>query len=657
MPAIHVLEKQIAELIAAGEVIDRPASVIKELAENAIDAGATLVVTEIKNGGVTYMRMSDNGCGIAAEDLPRAFLRHATSKVLTRADLEGIGSLGFRGEALASIAAMCKVEILSREESAETGARYCIEGGEEQDFAEAGCPRGTTIVVRDIFYNTPARMKFLKKDSTEGAAVASVLEKLALSHPEISFKLIRDGEVKLQTPGNADLRSAIHAVFGGAFAATLAPVQYEHGGLRLTGFISRPTECRANRTMQNFFVNNRYIRSRTCMAALEEAYRHSIMVGKFPACILNVQLPPRTVDVNVHPAKLEVRFADEKTIFDLIYYGVKSALSSLDREGHTANLPPAQPSAREPQRISAADYRALAAGAGEAAAPCGQGRPYAGLRSGPPTPVLEAHSPRTAGYLSHAAAPLMWEEAAPAPPSRPAAGAPAAPVARTFAHPAPAGTAPQPSQPATGAECGPALPQQAALAAPARFADARLLGELFGTYLLLESEERLILIDKHAAHERLLFERLRSENEKLDRQTLLTPVVVTLAREEHAAVLEQLPVLERIGLLVEDFGGVQVVVREIPVMLRADEIPAVVSEAAARLLEHKKDMTPGVLDDLLHSIACRGAIKAHDPTSPQELAALVRLLQEHEEVRFCPHGRPIATVIPKGQIEKMFGRA
>ena len=330
---IHVLEPQVAELIAAGEVVERPASIVKELLENAVDAGAQKITIEIKNGGISYIRVTDDGGGIEKDDLPAAFVRHATSKVRTAADLEQIGSFGFRGEALASIAAVCKVEVLSRTPESISGGRYVIHGSQEVDFSDAGCPVGTTIVVRDVFFNTPARMKFLKKDSTEAGTIANIVDKIALANPQISFRFIRDGQVKLNTPGNGDLLSVIYAVYGKEFAADMIPVNYTHEFVTVSGFICRPTASRSTRSMQNFFINSRYVRSRTCMAALEEAYKSSIMTGKFPACVLNVQIPFNTVDVNVHPAKIEVRFSNERPVFDAGLPGLQGGAGHRRRSG------------------------------------------------------------------------------------------------------------------------------------------------------------------------------------------------------------------------------------------------------------------------------------------------------------------------------------
>jgi len=677
MPEIRVLEKQIAELIAAGEVIDRPASVIKELVENCIDAGAGVVTVEIKNGGITYMRVTDNGCGIHRSDVPKAFLRHATSKVRGKEDLEAIGSLGFRGEALASIAAMCKVELLTRAEGEETGVRYRIEGGSAVECTEAGCPRGTTIVVRDIFFNTPARMKFLKKDATEAAAVAAVVEKAALSHPEISFKFIRDGELKLQTPGNSDLHAAVYAVMGRAFSATLTPVNSSYEGLTVTGFVSKPTDCRPNRTMQNFFINGRYVRSRTCMAALEEAYKHASMVGKFPACVLALTIPAGAVDVNVHPTKLEVRFVQEKAIFDLVYYGVRSALAALDAQGEIREIPTPKAPKQENvfaavQHMSAAEYRKQSEVGMLRQKEADVRRELRDTNGDPFDAVFTRPRPAPAAQPAPAAAKQAQVKTAPSVPAVPTVpphrmeapkqeGAPRRlqplpPVSEPVAPKA----AVQPQQ-ITFAAAEPKLAveesgQTSVLPKAGRFADAALVGELFETYILLQTAERMILIDKHAAHERLLFEKLKEENREVDRQTLLTPLVITLSRPEHQAMLESLELLEQLGILAEDFGGSQVVVREIPVMLDRAQAQAAVAEIAGKLLEQRHDLTPQAFDELLHSIACRSAIKAHDYSSPQELAALVRLLEEHEDVRFCPHGRPIASVITKTQIEKMFGR-
>lgn len=665
MPKIRVLEKQVAELIAAGEVVDRPSSVIKELVENAVDAGATVITVEIRRGGITFMRVTDNGCGIAAEDVPTAFLRHATSKVNQEDDLNSIATLGFRGEALASISAVAHVELLTRTARAVAGVRYTCGGGEEPTLEEAGCPEGTTILVRDLFYNTPARMKFLKKDSTEGNSVAGILDKLALSHPEISVRFIRDGKEQLHTPGDGKLSSTIYAVYGREFSSALIPVNYELGHVKVQGYISAPTSSRPNRSMQNFFINGRYIRSRTAMAALEEAYKGSIMVGKFPACVLHMHLSFSAVDVNVHPAKLEVRFVNERPIFDAVYHGVKSALHAGDKpkvmewkqpqvnpyapvlerkEQLRMELPPQRPS--QPAKPSASQPLVDPAASPRAIRP--QERP-----SEPSTgPVILRDSAVPAkdfsgfsGYLERVL------DAAPQP-------EPNTPVLRVLETPSQPQAEPilaeTPEAPPLPVEEAPTAPVPKA---PLREFHSRVIGEAFGTYLIVEySQEELMFIDKHAAHERLLYERLKRENAGGEAQTLLEPVTVTLDKDEYSAVLSHLEDFSQAGFEVEDFGAGTVLVRSAPLLLNGQDAAESVMEIAGYLASMKNRMTTEHLDWVYHNVACRAAMKAGDSITREEMISLARELEENPDVRYCPHGRPVYILLRRRDVERQFGR-
>lgn len=701
MGKIHVLEKQLAELIAAGEVVERPSSVIKELVENSIDAGANLITVEIQHGGITYIRVSDNGCGIAAEDVPLVFHRHATSKIRNEDDLNAIATLGFRGEAMASIAAVSRVEMMTRTADSDEGTMYVIHGGEEQERYPVGCPVGTTLIARDLFYNTPARMKFLKKDVSEANSVAVVVEKAALSHPEVSFKFIRDGQVKLHTPGDGKLLSAIHAVLGKEAAASMIPVDYDAFGMKISGYICKPVSSRSNRTLQNFFINHRFVRSKTMMAALEEAYRHSIMVGKFPSCVLNLQAPFGDTDVNVHPAKIEVRFANEKSVFDVVYYGVKSALSQYD---YSLNLNKEEPvgstksintlpekKEKAPQRMSAEEFRNFLAKdekkepkmASQKESPpamdgvktkytenihsytkpqestldsvlCNLTKSISSskparnrsaavpLHSDPMPYIVEAKNPEsnsTQTDLEQRAA--IWEEELP--PCM--EGKVPAQEKIVTEKPALKKEEPQPVQ---------TLHYEDEERDP--YETARIIGELFGTYILLENMDQLILIDKHAAHERLLFEQLKQLDLTQDRQILLAPVLVHLSREDYAAVADNTDVFLQIGFDVEAFDGGDLFVREVPLTLPETDIRSIVEETAHKMLRNHNDLTPEIVDDLLHNIACRSAIKAHDKNNKMELEQIVTMLRNNEAVKYCPHGRPIARLLSRREIEKMFGR-
>ena len=654
MPRIQVLDKQVAELIAAGEVVDRPSSVIKELVENAVDAGATIITVEIRRGGVTFMRVTDNGCGIAPEDVPTAFLRHATSKVVGEDDLNSIATLGFRGEALASISAVAHVELLTRTPGAVAGVRYTCGGAEEPTLEDAGCPEGTTILVRDLFYNTPARMKFLKKDSTEGNSVAGILDKLALSHPEISFRFLRDGKEQLHTPGDGKLSSTIYAVYGREFSSTLIPVHYELGHVKVEGFISAPTSSRPNRSMQNFFINGRYIRSRTAMAALEEAYKGSIMVGKFPACVLHLHLSFGAVDVNVHPAKLEVRFVNERPIFDAVYHGVKSALHAGDKpkvmelkrplvnpyapvleKKEQLRLEPQPPAQRPVQRSAPVP-----------APQKSQPLPERGVllrdSGGPPE-----RTPAFSGFLEK----VLDREPRPVPPP-----SPQAPLAERppLGQAEEAAAAPSPADlPLPAEEPAPReIP-----APPVREFHSRIIGEAFGTYLIVEySKEELMFIDKHAAHERLLYERLKRENAGGEAQTLLEPVTVTLDKEEYTAVLNHLEAFSQAGFEVEDFGTGTVLVRSAPLLLDGGDAAGAVMEIAGYLASLKDRMTTEHQDWVYHNVACRAAMKAGDSITREEMVSLAQELERNPDVRYCPHGRPVYILLRRRDIERQFGR-
>ena len=654
MPKIQVLDKQVAELIAAGEVVDRPSSVIKELVENAVDAGATIITVEIRRGGVTFMRVTDNGCGIAPEDVPTAFLRHATSKVVGEDDLNSIATLGFRGEALASISAVARVELLTRTPGAVAGVRYTCGGAEEPTLEDAGCPEGTTILVRDLFYNTPARMKFLKKDSTEGNSVAGILDKLALSHPEISFRFLRDGKEQLHTPGDGKLSSTIYAVYGREFSSTLIPVHYELGHVKVEGFISAPTSSRPNRSMQNFFINGRYIRSRTAMAALEEAYKGSIMVGKFPACVLHLHLSFGAVDVNVHPAKLEVRFVNERPIFDAVYHGVKSALHAGDKpKVMELKRPPVNPYApvlekKEQLRLEPQPpaQRPVQRSAPVPAPQKSQPLPERGvlLRDSGGQPE---RTPAFSGFLEQV---LDREPRPVAPPS------PQAPLAERppLGQAEEAAAAPSPADlPLPAEEPAPReIP-----APPVREFHSRIIGEAFGTYLIVEySKEELMFIDKHAAHERLLYERLKRENAGGEAQTLLEPVTVTLDKEEYTAVLNHLEAFSQAGFEVEDFGTGTVLVRSAPLLLDGGDAAGAVMEIAGYLASLKDRMTTEHQDWVYHNVACRAAMKAGDSITREEMVSLAQELERNPDVRYCPHGRPVYILLRRRDIERQFGR-
>ncbi len=650
MPNINVLDKHIAELIAAGEVVERPASVAKELMENSIDAGASSITVEIRRGGITYLRITDNGCGIDRQNIRKAFLSHATSKISSADDLDSILTLGFRGEALASIAAVSRVEIMTRAEGEETGTRYCIEGSQETLLDDAGCPKGTTIIVRDIFYNTPARMKFLKKDVTEGNAVAGVVDRIALSHPEISVRFIRDGKETLVTSGDGKIKNTVFSVFGRDFAQSLIPCSYELNGIKVDGFISKPVNSRANRTMQFFFLNGRLIKTRTGMAALEAAYKNSIMVGKFPSCVLNIHVPASAVDVNVHPAKTEVRFADEKKIFDAVYYCTKLALEQGDTRPQMSFESKAQMkinSQKMPQPYKAEQikidtpppFTKNSSFFGEVKA---YGKVLEDLNAGTvkfnsPKETADADKIENDEDILLNNRPKQEEKAEEE--IKPDA-AESAPVFKE-------------KQIQTEIKSEEKNEEKTETYIPEPF---RVIGEAFKTYIIVEQGEKMLIIDKHAAHERMIFESLKKNVNDAESQLLLAPVTVTLSKEEYSAVLENIGVLSKAGYAVEDFGQGMVIVTECPTFIESGEIESVISELAGYLAENKKDLIPEKLDWIYHSTACRAAIKSGDYTSAYEMEKFVESLLNNPDIRYCPHGRPVLMEMSKKEIEKNFGR-
>ena len=647
MPQIQQLPAHIADLIAAGEVVERPASVCKELLENALDAGASAVSVELEHGGMTYLRVTDNGCGIAPEQLPTAFLRHATSKLHRAEDLAAIGTLGFRGEALAAISAVSRVDIFSRQRETDSGASLHLEGGVPGDVKAAGCPEGTTICVRDLFYNTPARMKFMKKDSAEGTAVAGVVQHLALSHPDVSFKLIRDGQEVLHTPGDGQLLSAVYAAMGRDFALGLLPISGSGGDVKVEGFVTKPLNGHGSRGKQVFFVNDRFVKSQLLTAALEEAYKNQLLKGRFPGCVLHVTLPADMVDVNVHPAKTVVKFVSDKTVFDAVYYTILDALN--------AEKAP-QRAEKEPsffQKMTAQEFKAKAAAPVEEKKPLGSfvSRPAAPatknvIRDSVPAMAQRPHSAETV-YVRDVAAqpeqpivtasPLTGRTYEITPPEK----------AET-----PAEVIPEPVQEAIPL---PQEPEQQTME-PVKEAPWRMVGEVLKTYIICEDDrDNVWLIDKHAAHERLRFDALKASRQPLMAQPLLTPVTVELEAEAYAAALDNLSLLQEFGFVCEDFGGGTVLIREVPADILAADAAVTLEELAQKLALGRAD-PEGARDELLHTMACKSAIKAGMTTDAAELAALVEKVQSGE-ILYCPHGRPVKYKLSKYDIEKMFKRA
>lgn len=694
MPHIQQLSPHVADLIAAGEVVERPASVVKELLENAIDAGAQAVTVEMKNGGMTYLRVSDDGCGIAPSELPTAFLRHATSKLRTAEDLSAIGTLGFRGEALAAISSVSRLDIFSRERGALSGAKLHLEGGVPGTVEDAGCPEGTSVIVRDLFYNTPARLKFMKRDSAEATAIAGLVGHLALSHPEVSFKLIKDGTQTLLTPGDGALRSAIYASLGREFTLSLLEVKGTDGDMGVTGFVTSPLASRGTRGMQTFFVNGRLVKSQLLTAALEEAYSNRMMKGKFPGCVLLVELPRDMVDVNVHPAKTIVKFVGEKRIFDLVYHAVMAALDQKEqaerpqpkpasqvqnprgdffanmtsqqyRESRKAAEAPAYTSA--PARSISTPQSAPAQAAPSPAAQWQTKVPAIDTQSGgrsalsdyvrretpADTPVSAPQAVEKSVHSVENSAPEpvtlpMSEEAA-----RPVVTAPAIEPAASAAEPAQEASAVPAFAPA-GEETP--EPEQTTFVPPAA-APWRIAGEVLDTYIVCEDEDKNVwLIDKHAAHERVNFDRLKANQEPLMCQTLLAPLVAEFAAEEYSALAANLALLREFGFECEEFGGGSLILRAIPADIDSGDAVPALEELADRLVTAHTADPAAARDALLHTMACKASIKGGWKSDMSELRALVDKVQSGE-VQFCPHGRPVKAKLTKYELEKMFKRA
>ena len=680
MPKINVLPKSVAELIAAGEVVERPASVVKELVENSLDAGAGAITVEIRGGGIEYIRVTDNGCGIAREDVRTAFVSHATSKIGGAEDLNAIFTLGFRGEALPSVCSVARVQMLTRTADETVGAMYTAEGGEEISLDDAGCPVGTTMIVRDLFYNTPARMKFLKRDITEGTYVAEAVAKAALSHPEVRFSFIKNGKETLSTPGTGDLSSAVYAVFGKDVAGALIPCEYDYNNIRVTGFISRPLNNRPNRNMQYFFVNGRYVRIPAAVPALDEAYKNRIMVGKFPMCFLFLTIPADRLDVNVHPAKTEVRFSDERAIFETVFYAAKSALAKGDTMRPSVELKrpvsTGRPLPETEQMVMARAESGERRAEISASAESGERRaetpsvlrdtssvfakpnktsdkPHdipvekTGRDKLPETPAENAGKDVAAVSQSpHAALRTLLSQDPPetsnvesSPHSAlriPFSSSPRVDYAKAFAE--------------VSAQNAKKVNIDIAYDEP----EYRIVGEVFATYIIVERGDKLLLIDKHAAHERIIFNSLSKGG--ADAQLLLSPVTVRLSAKEYTAVLDNLSVFSQAGYGVEDFGNGTVIVRECPVLLEQEDVAGLVAEMAGELAKGNLRPVPEKLEWLWDSTACRAAVKAGKNLKTGDMQALVKQLLSDDSVRYCPHGRPVIYELTKHELEKQFGR-
>ena len=659
MAHIQQLPSHVADLIAAGEVVERPASVVKELLENSIDAGAANVTVEIRSGGMSMIRVTDDGCGIAPEEAETAFLRHATSKIRTEYDLESIGTLGFRGEALAAVAAVSRVDLMSRMADSTLGVALSLESGVVTEKEESGCPVGTTMVIRDLFFNTPARLKFVKRDAAEGAAVLAVVQNEALAHPEVAFTLIREGKTELRTPGDGQLKSALYSVFGRDIALGFIPVKGSgEGGITVSGFASMPVCCRGTRGYQHFFVNGRYIKSKTMTAALEQAYANQRMVGKFPGCVIHVNTKLSSVDVNVHPTKTEVKFVSERQIFDAVYHAVLSALSGSESPRPNMNL-------EKPKPVDTVTANQTVLTLHDVARPA-EKKPVVSPAPAPvkTTPAVVSGRTGSSPVTPEKKVESVWASATPVRKETPV-WTPSVPVS--------APSAPKTEEPIKPAAPAPAVPvkpepvvEQPSIAAPKPEETApvvpevepwKMVGEAFNTYIIVEQGGKLLLIDKHAAHERIWFDKLKSRDWRPMSQMLMTPVVFKPAPEEHAALLEQSELLGEFGFEVEDFGSGALIVRQVPHDIDAGQTEAALVELAGRIQTTGGRVDPSAARDaLLHTMACKAAIKGGQKNGPVELEKVARAVMSGE-VKYCPHGRPVAIELTRATLEKQFKRA
>lgn len=702
MGVINVLDKHIAELIAAGEVVERPSSVIKELVENSIDAGAKNITVEIKNGGTTFMRVADDGCGIYRDDIKKAFLRHATSKVKTANDLDMISTLGFRGEALASISAVSRLQVITKNENEEIGSCYEIEGGDEISLEEAGCPTGTTFVIRDLFYNIPARSKFLKKDVAEGNAVSALMDKIVLSHPEVAFTFIRDGKQVLRTFGDGKLLSAIYSVFGKDFAKGLIPVDYTLDSVTVKGYISKPINSRPNRNMQNFFINGRFVKTRTGMAALEEAYKGSIMVGKFPSAVLQLTVPYEIIDVNVHPAKIEVRFINERPVFDAIYHAVKTALQQGDErkqihfKENTAfneikkvnpfnnaqavfakaeNTPaekPIKPIERiepvlknsEPKPYNPFDELDLK---DEKSKPVSIDNLKMSYSSNP-FDIYSKQAIKRNSELENKKAEFSKQKLEKAEQlilkaTQQEESLPKQEItvddltAESTETPIETEVSKEEVKPLKEISENKTDNNDALTELPKEQTKLRFLGEAFNTYIIVEkNDNEVLIIDKHAAHERIIYEKLKADSGSANVQYLLTPITVTLDKIDYDAAVSNLDMFAKCSFDVEDFGNGTLLVRSAPQYLAATEIADCITEMSGYIASGKKDIYTEKMDWFYHNVSCRSAIKAGNKSTVQELMDIAWTLERNPQIKYCPHGRPICIVMTKYEIEKQFGR-
>ena len=652
MAKVQILSKETSELIAAGEVIERPSSIVKELIENSIDSGATAITVEIKHGGISYLRVTDNGCGIDYEDVPTAFLRHATSKIHNKSDLDSILTLGFRGEALASICAVAKVDVLTKTPDEQFGTHYTINGGQEKEYEQTGCPDGTTIIIRDIFYNVPARLKFLKKDVAEGNAIASIVDKIAISHPEIAFKFIRDNKQEFITPGDGELYSSVYAVMGKQFASSMIPVEYELNGIKIDGFTVKPLFGRPNRTMQHFFINGRYVKSLVCTRSLEHAYQNSIMEGKFPSCVLRLTIPPSILDVNVHPAKIEVRFTDERIIADSIFFAVKNAIL-LDSKPVEINIKKPVVDYRKPEQEELPEYTQM------------KFQPEPIVQEIKPVyqepiqeyrVIPEQHIPVTPPPQIEYK-PISVNTVINKTPEEDIVNIPYTVTTDTASDDIPI----ENLEPVTDMQFkyiseSSFEKKTDVQVEPQKEIYFKVIGEVFKNYIIAEVEGDIVFVDKHAAHERILFEKLKSGKQKLVCQMLLNTPEVILDFEEFNALIQNKDFVSEMGFEFEISGSSKVIVNGIPSILDQCDPSDLIIELARNLSDNKANPMPEILDDMYHTFACKAAIKANDINTLSELSVIVKTILTDERIRYCPHGRPVMFKLTRRELEKQFKR-
>ena len=641
MPVINVLQPHVADMIAAGEVVERPASVIKELVENSLDAGAKNITVEIRGGGATYIRVTDDGCGMAPEDAGIAFLRHATSKLHDEKGLEAISTMGFRGEALAAISSVSKIELNTRRRGDASGTRVVLEAGDIQEMFAAGCPDGTTMTVRDLFYNTPARLKFLKSDRSEASSCQLAALRCALGHPEVSIRFIKDRNEEFFTPGDGKQESCVYSLMGRDMATQMLRCTGENNGIRVTGFVSSPAYGKGNRSAQFFFCNGRFIKSQLLQAAVEQAYKNTLLTGRYPACALYIELGYGSVDVNVHPAKTEVKFSEERKVFDAVHYAVLSALAG---ERQTAEI-----------KLSESTKKAVGA------------KPdfYQSM---------SAETFRESGYA--APKPVQPQPAAAAtavsalrPPV--SAARPVQPVQMSLrAEPAEYETEPKPEssrilpEKSEKSETVPVFSQDMPVKAVEKpvqnvesrpIPDHKIVGEALKTYIIVEQDDKLILIDKHAAHERMIFDRLKAQEREIMAQNLLIPVTIRPNGDDMDAITENAALLYELGFEIEPFGERELIVRAVPADMDAGDVPAAIEEICEKLRRGKCPDAQSARDEILHTVACKAAIKAGWDTHPKELEAVVDAVISGQ-VRYCPHGRPVSVTLTRKELDKQFKR-